>query len=103
MLKRSYPLQSITAAGPEEYFLAHLAVLPEYEGRGLGRQLLQHAEQRALAAGLRKITLTVDADNDGAMSLYARAGFRVTSSANLEPLRRKFGYNGYHHMEKLLA
>ena len=52
MIWRSYPLQSITEAAPGEYFLAHLGVLPQFEGRGLGRQLLGRAEERARAAGL---------------------------------------------------
>jgi ribosomal protein S18 acetylase RimI-like enzyme len=100
MIWRSYPLQHITEAGPDEYFLAHLGVLPHFEGRGLGRQLLESAEDRARAAGLRKITLTVDADNDRALGLYKRAGFSVSGTVALEALRRRFGYRGYHHMSK---
>jgi ribosomal protein S18 acetylase RimI-like enzyme len=100
MIWRSYPLQSITEAAPDEYFLAHLGVLPQFEGRGLGRKLLQFAEARARAAGLGKITLTVDADNERAIRLYRRAGFRVSGTVSLETLRRRFGYRGYHHMAK---
>lgn len=100
MAWRSYPLQSITEAATDEYFLAHLGVLPEFEGRGLGRQLLASAEVRARTAGAGRITLTVDAENERAMRLYERAGFAVTGSVSLEPLRRRFNYHGYHHMSK---
>jgi ribosomal protein S18 acetylase RimI-like enzyme len=100
MIWRSYPLQSITESAPDEYFLAHLAVLSHFEGRGLGRQLLERAEDRARAAGLGKITLTVDADNDRALGLYKRAGFSVSGTVALEALRHRFGYRGYHHMSK---
>jgi ribosomal protein S18 acetylase RimI-like enzyme len=100
MIWRSYPLQSITEAAPGEYFLAHLGVLPQFEGRGLGRQLLEWAEDRGRSAGLGKITLTVDADNERAMRLYERAGFSVTGTITLESLSRRFGYRGYHHMSK---
>lgn len=103
MILRSYPLQSITEAEPDEYFLAHLGVLPQFEGRGLGRQLLEHAEDRAREGGFRKTTLTVDADNERAMRLYERAGFSVSRTVTLERLRRRFGYRGYHHMSKDLG
>ncbi|MFH1184017.1 MAG: GNAT family N-acetyltransferase [Chloroflexota bacterium] len=102
MVVRSYPLQSITEAAPDEYFLAHIAVLPEFEGRGLGQQLLRRAEDQAREAGLPKITLMVDADNARAISLYSRAGFQITSTIALESLRRRFQYRGYHHMAKML-
>jgi ribosomal protein S18 acetylase RimI-like enzyme len=100
MIWRSHPLQSITEAAMDEYFLAHLGVLPQFEGRGLGRQLLESAENRARAAGFGKMTLTVDADNERAIRLYRRAGFRVSGTVTLETLRRRFGYRGYHHMSK---
>ena len=41
MVMRSLPLQGIAQAGPDEYFLAHLAVLPQFEGRGIGQLLLR--------------------------------------------------------------
>jgi ribosomal protein S18 acetylase RimI-like enzyme len=102
MLVRSYPLQSIAEAAPDEYFLAHIAVLPEYEGRGLGRKLLQRAEDKAREAALPKLTLTVDSDNARAIRLYTRAGFNITSTIALEPLRRRFQCHGFHHMAKIL-
>lgn len=102
MLVRSYPLQSIAEAAPDEYFLAHIAVLPEYEGRGLGRKLLQRAEDKAREAALPKLTLTVDSDNARAIRLYTRAGFNITSTIALEPLRRQFQCHGFHHMAKIL-
>jgi ribosomal protein S18 acetylase RimI-like enzyme len=100
MIWRSFPLQSITEAAPDAYFLGHLGVLPQFEGRGLGRQLLGWAENRARSAGTSRITLTVDADNERAMRLYERAGFSVAGTVELKALSRRFGYRGYHHMSK---
>lgn len=102
MIARSYPLQAIAESEPDEYFLAHLGVLPEFEGRGLGRKLLQHAEDRGRRAGLTKITLTVDADNERAIRLYTKDGFRISATVTFEPLGRRFSYHGYHHMTKPL-
>ena len=86
MVWRSFPLQSIAEAAPDEYFLAHLAVLPEHEGRGLGGRMLQSAVEKARQAGLPKIALTVDAANDRAIRLYSRAGFEITGTVELEHL-----------------
>ncbi len=53
-----------------------LAVLPEFQRRGIGRALLAAAEERALARGCCKLTLEVREDNHRARSLYHERGFR---------------------------
>ncbi len=53
-----------------------LAVLPACRGRGVGRALLNGAEQRARARGCAKLTLEVREDNARARGLYAERGFR---------------------------
>jgi ribosomal protein S18 acetylase RimI-like enzyme len=102
MLWRSFPLHGISDAPPDEYFLAHIAVLPEYEGRGLGRRMLQRAEDRARAGGFRRITLTVDAQNDRAKEIYRRAGWEITGTEQMKKLEQRLNYHGYHHMSKRL-
>ena len=52
-----------------------LAVLPEYRGSGVGRALLQAAEDRARQKGCCKLTLEVQDDNTRARTLYRRFGF----------------------------
>jgi ribosomal protein S18 acetylase RimI-like enzyme len=53
-----------------------LAVLPQFQGRGIGRALLAGAEARALARGCGKLTLEVLESNAGARRLYHELGFR---------------------------
>jgi len=53
-----------------------LAVLPEFQGRGIGRALLAAAEERARARGCCKLTLEVREDNHRARKLYFERGFR---------------------------
>ena len=53
----------------------HVAVVPEYRGRGVGRALLEAAEMRALRRGCCKLTLEVQDDNRRARVLYQRFGF----------------------------
>jgi ribosomal protein S18 acetylase RimI-like enzyme len=53
-----------------------LAVLPEFQGRGIGRALLAAAEERARGRGCVKLTLEVLEDNARARGLYHERGFR---------------------------
>ncbi len=53
-------------------WIATVAVLPEYRGRGIGAALLQACEARI---PVNKIRLCVRPSNDGAIRLYERFGY----------------------------
>lgn len=55
-------------------------VLPEYQGRGYGRQILACTIQEILAKGQQHITLEVSVTNKNALTLYQSCGFRETGS-----------------------
>lgn len=58
-----------------------LRVVPDWRRRGLGAALLADALAAGYAAGMRRMSLTVDASSTtGAPELYARAGMRMTQS-----------------------
>jgi ribosomal protein S18 acetylase RimI-like enzyme len=61
----------------DEYYIANLAVLPQYQGRGIGSGLLAHVEGKAKKAGLRKCSLIVDTEKPAARRLYERSGYQV--------------------------
>ena len=52
--------------------LYSLAVLPEAQGQGIARLLLEHAEDTARAHDTVAIRLEVRADNERAIALYSR-------------------------------
>jgi GNAT superfamily N-acetyltransferase len=52
-------------------------VVPERRGRGVGRLLMEELLKSARAAGVRRLTLEVLADNTAARRLYEGAGMRV--------------------------
>jgi ribosomal protein S18 acetylase RimI-like enzyme len=56
--------------------IQNLAVTPGHRGRGLGRALLLEALHGFRRAGLDRAGLEVTAQNDGAVRLYQRLGFR---------------------------
>jgi ribosomal protein S18 acetylase RimI-like enzyme len=56
--------------------IQNLGVVPAHRGQGLGAALLLQALQGFYRAGLGRAFLEVTAQNDGAIRLYRRLGFR---------------------------
>jgi ribosomal protein S18 acetylase RimI-like enzyme len=52
-----------------------LAVLPEYRGQGIGRELLAAVDRKAVELGCGKVTLEVQENNTLARQLYEQTGF----------------------------
>ncbi len=53
----------------------HINLLPEVQGRGLGRVLIDRLRAELAARGIRGLHLTMDPDNLPARSFYDRLGF----------------------------
>lgn len=62
----------------EEYYthIGSLSVVPEYQGKGLGRNLLRAAVLKGREIGMKKAVLSVDSDNEKAVQLYLHEGFQ---------------------------
>jgi ribosomal-protein-alanine N-acetyltransferase len=61
---------------PDEAFVQTLAVAAEAQGRGIGAQLLTALLDEAARRRQTRVALEVRADNDRAIRLYERLGFR---------------------------
>ncbi|HET7728174.1 MAG TPA: GNAT family N-acetyltransferase [Candidatus Limnocylindrales bacterium] len=70
---------------PGEAGIRMLGVDPRRQGRGVGRALMLAAIERARAAGARRLTLVVRADNPPAHALYRRLGFRRAPDRDFTP------------------
>ena len=57
--------------------LDKLYVLPEHQGRGVGRRLIEHVEAAARADGAHALVLNVNKHNAKSISAYVRCGFDV--------------------------
>lgn len=57
-------------------FIGPIGVLPEYQGKGLGRNLLRMGIELARKSGIDNTVLTVNAENSKAADLYLSEGFK---------------------------
>ena len=54
-----------------------IGLLPEFRGRGVGRQLMETTVYAAWRRGMTRIELTVREHNANAIALYKRLGFEI--------------------------
>lgn len=66
------PLLELETIAAGTIYINVLAVYPAFQGRGLGRRLLEHVEAEADG---RDLSLIVENANDAARALYRSAGF----------------------------
>jgi ribosomal protein S18 acetylase RimI-like enzyme len=64
--------------------LDKLYVLPQTQGQGIGRALIEHVAAAARRAGCRTLTLNVNRYNAGAIRAYERCGFRIARSGDFD-------------------
>lgn len=67
----------------DSYFLNQIAVLPQFDGRGIARKLMTEVFNRGIVEGFDRITLHVWADNERAVSLYRQMGFIPVGIADI--------------------
>lgn len=63
--------------GTEHCGVLGMGLLPQWRGRGLGRQLMEAALAKAAANGLERVQLDVYVDNARAIALYEKMGFEL--------------------------
>ncbi|WP_333872875.1 GNAT family N-acetyltransferase [Methylobacter sp.] len=71
----------------EQVDLGMLAVNPSLQGRGIGKQLLEAAEQAALETwGINKLVMTVISRRDELIAFYQRRGYQRTGASKEFPV-----------------
>ncbi len=73
----------------DEFHIGNVAVARENQGRGAGKQLLEHMLREALARGTVIATLEVRVSNVRAIALYRKYGFKGVAVR-----KRYYGDNG---------
>lgn len=70
---------AITQTVVDEIHLLNICVTPEFQGKGLGRKILDHVIEFAETKSAAVILLEVRRSNQRAQQLYLRAGFNEMS------------------------
>jgi hypothetical protein len=68
-----------------------MAIEASWRGQGLGSALMAYAMRWARQVGIEKVTLEVYPDNDGAIALYRKFGFREEGRL-VGQSKKSFGY-----------
>jgi ribosomal protein S18 acetylase RimI-like enzyme len=72
-----------TEAEPDEFYLDTVSVNRNYQGRGIGRQLIEAVCEQGRQLGRNRVGLLVDVTNPDAKRLYERLQFRVNKQREL--------------------
>ena len=72
-------------------YLGMLTVNPELQGQGIGAQLMNAAEQRAIGIGCKKIKMTVITLRKELIAYYQRKGYSDIGERKPFPTDPKFG------------
>ena len=89
--------------GPDEFIVDSLAVDSSARGMGVGTALMRRAETIARSMDKRKMSLGVIGENDGAIRLYERLGYRTTRTWRGFLIRLAAGSEEVRRMEKPVA
>ena len=72
-----------TVAESDHLLIENVAVSPAFQGQGLGRTLLAHAEQLAAASGHAELRLYTNKLFAANIALYQRLGYRIDREESL--------------------
>jgi ribosomal protein S18 acetylase RimI-like enzyme len=67
------------------YYIWEMALVPEYRNQGIGRKPLALAEDKAREMSYEKLSLIVFEQNEGALKLYKRHGFKEVAREPVVP------------------
>jgi ribosomal protein S18 acetylase RimI-like enzyme len=75
IMLQTWPHAGEVVTGPDEAEIRALAVRPEVQGQGVGRQLLRRLLRRAAELGIRHLVLCTEPSMSVAHRLYEQEGF----------------------------
>ena len=71
--------EAVESGGKVQFWIQWIAIWPEFQRRGYGRELLRLLEAEARSLGAERTILIVWTDNPGALALYTKVGYAPTN------------------------
>jgi GNAT superfamily N-acetyltransferase len=68
-------LDNLNKRGAKAAIVEDVAVLPSFQGRGVGRAMMEHAREESRAAGCYKMALSSNLKREAAHAFYDSLGF----------------------------
>ncbi|MGC9088652.1 MAG: GNAT family N-acetyltransferase [Caldisericia bacterium] len=75
-----------------DYYISNIAVYQEYRNLGIGKALLNFCEKNAKNKKQNRIVLEVEKENENAIIVYEKLGFRKEKELNLKIKDKKFSF-----------
>jgi ribosomal protein S18 acetylase RimI-like enzyme len=94
---RADPIRNYSA------IISHLATFKNYRGQGIAGKFLSFSKQLAKQKHLTKLALDVELDNETAIAVYRKYGFRITVKIDGPKFKARFGIPGADPMERLIS
>ena len=103
IIKRQSDYGDLLEATPKDYYISNVAVRPEFQGKGIGGELMLYGENLAKAAGFLTCSLIVTYGHEQARKLYEKLGYTVAETYDFNHPQIAEGSGGYFRMVKVLA
>lgn len=88
----------ILSVPPKSLHINDIGVFPEYQGLGIGKELIKYSIQKAIDDGHPYLTLYVWADNEAAIGFYRKLGFELIKTAKVKPHKKYLPHSASHLM-----
>ncbi len=79
----------------DEFYIDTVSVSPNFQGKGIAKELFIYIEEKAKELGFDKVSLLVDFENPKALALYEKLGFQKNNILEVSN-------HNYHHMIKMV-
>jgi ribosomal protein S18 acetylase RimI-like enzyme len=100
LIRRVSKLPTVKEVDKDEFYISDLAVAFHFRGQMLGTRLLTFAEELAAKSGLKRCSLLVTHENEGAKRLYFRNGYKIVDFIKSNQIERLQGRFGFYRMVK---
>lgn len=102
IVKKAIHMHDEEQADKDEFYIGNLAVSPKFRRRGIGQKLLDFSQKQAIENGFKKLALSVESHNLGAITLYKKFGFSIVKEYLRSEQRQKTGDPGSYKMAKVI-